>query len=107
MKITIDKSGHQQLLKNIAELTATTELRLVDKMPPEFVSAHSSYADLDDLFKSSGFKYETPEEFAAIPDEDWNNFIRTNTDFESWEEMQMVAHHEFIKGKMNQGMKSR
>lgn len=107
MKITIDKSGMKQLEKNYAELAATTEVRLIDKMPPAFVSAHSSFADLDALFKGSGFKIDTLDDFAAIPDEDWEAFIKANTDFESWSEMQLVAHREYIKAKLDQGMKKR
>lgn len=107
MKITIDKSGMKQLEKNFAELAATTEVRLVDKMPPAFVSAHSSFADLDALFKGSGFKIDTLDDFAAIPDAEWDAFIRSSTDFESWEEMQVVANREYVTAKLNKGMKKR
>jgi hypothetical protein len=45
---------------------------------------------------ASPFKVETKEDFEAIPDDEWNTYIASNTSFESWEEMQHQAAGEYV-----------
>jgi hypothetical protein len=39
------------------------------------------------LFESSGFRIESPEDFKAIPDADWDAFIGRETTFADWQAM--------------------
>jgi len=43
------------------------------------------------MFERSGFKVESQEDFAAIPDEAWDDFICTNTSYFNWREMLQAA----------------
>lgn len=104
MSITIDTSGLDKLIKNARELDGTHEVRMTDLMPPAFIASHSEYPDLDSLFAASGFKIESADDFAAIPDDEWDKFIAENTDFESWAQMQQVAGAEFVKARLNRGI---
>ncbi|VVO86248.1 hypothetical protein PS903_02033 [Pseudomonas fluorescens] len=104
MSVKIDKSGFEKLKQNIATLAATKEVQLGEMMNPAFISAHSSYADLDELIKGSGFKAETMDDFKAIPDDEWDVFIKENTDFEDWLEMQTIAHREYVAAIMSKGL---
>lgn len=105
MSVKIDRSGFDRLKQNIDKLAATTEVKLGDMMNPAFISAHSSFADLDGLIKGSGFKVESAEDFKAIPDDEWDIFINENTDFESWLDMQKAAHRDYFAGIMGAGLK--
>ncbi|CAI2797055.1 hypothetical protein K7402_04870 [Pseudomonas fluorescens group sp.] len=104
MKITINRKGLDQLLKNAKEMEGTHQVKLTDTLNPEFVSSHSKFSDLEDLFAASGFKIDSPEDFAAIPDDEWDKFISENTDFTSWEEMQRSGGIEYMKAKLNKGL---
>lgn len=105
MSVKIDMSGLDRLKQNIDKLAATTEVKLGDMMNPTFISAHSSFADLDGLIKGSGFKVESIEDFKAIPDDEWDIFIKENTDFENWLDMQKAAHRDYVTGIMGAGLK--
>lgn len=105
MSFKIDRSGFDKLKKNIETLAATKEVKLGEMMDPDFISSHSSFANLEDLINSSGFKVETAEDFKAIPDADWDVFIKENTDFENWQEMQVAAHRDYVAGIMGKGLK--
>lgn len=110
MSVTIKSNGNlEQLKKNMAEIAGTTQVKLVEVMHPEFVSRCSKFNSLEALFESSGFKIESPEDFAAIPDEEWDVFIKENTTYENWLEMQKAAHTEYaakhIKAMLTKGMK--
>lgn len=39
------------------------------------------------MFDASGFKVESQEDFAAIPDVEWNEFIRSISSFSDWQTM--------------------
>ncbi|OPB16921.1 MULTISPECIES: hypothetical protein [Pseudomonas] len=104
MKITINRGGLDQLLKNAKELEGTHQVKLVDMFNPEFVSKHSKFADLDALFAASGFKIDTADDLAAVPDDEWDKFISENTDFSSWAEMQSSAGTEHVRARLNKGV---
>jgi hypothetical protein len=104
MKITINRKGLDQLLKNAKELEGAHQVKLVDILNPRFVSSHSKFADLEALFAASGFKIDNPDDFAAIPDDEWDKFISENTDFTSWEEMQRSGGTAHMKARLNKGL---
>jgi len=52
-----------------------------------FLSMHTRFSSLNDLFEASGFKVESSEDFAAIPDDKWDDFIRSISSFENWQAM--------------------
>ncbi|NWA81650.1 hypothetical protein [Pseudomonas sp. D2002] len=104
MKITINRKGLDRLLKNAKEMEGAHQVKLIDTLNPEFVSSHSKFSDLETLFAASGFKIDSPEDFAAIPDDEWDKFISENTDFTSWEEMQRSGGIKYMKAKLNKGL---
>ncbi|MGE1071191.1 hypothetical protein ACQJ22_01200 [Pseudomonas fragariae (ex Marin et al. 2024)] len=104
MPVKIDRRGLDQLIKNAEELNGKHQVKLEDLMNPSFISTHSKFADLKALFQASDFKIETAEDFAAIPDDDWDKFISENTDFDSWEQMQRSAGAAFVKAGINKGL---
>lgn len=56
-------------------------------LTPEFVSKHTKFASADEMFDASGFKVETQEDFAAIPDDKLDEFIRSISSFGNWSDM--------------------
>ena len=104
MSVKIDLSGLEKLKKNLEKLDGTHEVQLGDLLTPKFILAHTKFSDLDDLLKSSGFKVDSAEDFKAIPDEEWDAFIKANSDFESWSEMQKTAGAEYFSGRLTEGL---
>lgn len=99
------KSNINQLKKNLEEISNTNQLRFDELFNPEFLSEHSSFTSLEDMFDKSGFKVESAEDFKAIPDEEWEDFIVKNTSFESWVDMQKAAAVAVLSKRMKQGFK--
>ena len=48
---------------------------------------YTNFGSIDEMFEASGFKCDTTEDFRAIPDDEWDAFIRQATRFDSWAEM--------------------
>jgi hypothetical protein len=74
-----------------------SDVPLTDIITDEFVQRCSNYSSLSDLIDASGYSVESQEDFAAIPDEKWDGFIREKTSYQSWEEMLNAAGQEYMK----------
>ena len=100
-----DLKGLDQLEKNVSELSGTSSIPLGDLMNPGFISSCSQYSNLEELIEASGFKVETEEDFAAIPDQEWEQFIQTNTSYEGWIEMKDAALNRYVAANLTKGLK--
>jgi len=96
---SIDKISRN--LNKIAEKKSVTFGELFNQ---EFLTACSSFTSIEDMFDKSGFKVETPEDFAAIPDDKWEDFIKANTTYSSWEEMQSDAGSKYFQRMLDDGV---
>lgn len=56
-------------------------------LSPNFVAQHTRFADVDAMVQASGFKLETNDDLAAIPDAEMDAFIASVSDFATWQEM--------------------
>jgi hypothetical protein len=76
-------------LKNFQKLPIqiTLNQRLNHLFPPVFISNHTQFPNWESMIKASGFSAQSDEDFAAIPDDEWDKFIRENTKFSNWESM--------------------
>ena len=50
---------------------------------------------------ASGFKIESQEHFEAIPDVEWDAFVRSRTRFQTWQDMQAKAGEEYVVRRLN------
>ena len=89
LKIT----GIDELRKKLDDLAKKVDsldgqhIPVSELLSPSFVSKHTSFSSADELFEASGFKVETQEDFAAIPDNKWDEYIRSVSNFENWQAM--------------------
>jgi hypothetical protein len=89
----------QEKMKDLGD-EGKQSVPLPELMSPEFMSRCSKFGSIQELFDSSGFKIDSAADFAAIPDEQWDNYIRTNTAYPSWMEMQKAAVADWTKRKL-------
>ena len=73
---------------------------MTELLTPSFLAGCTLFNSADELFEKSGYKIESQEDFNAIPDEPWDEFIRNNTSFSSWKEMLEAATAAWAKGKL-------
>lgn len=96
--------GLQKRLKQMTDgferAKGTHEVSLGELFHPGFMSRHTRHASIQELFDASGFKIETKDDLAAIPDADWDGHIRSSTNFRNWESMQKAARAELLKKKV-------
>lgn len=92
-------TGLEEMQEKLTKLQSIGDrVSFSDMFPPQFISNHSRFGTIEELIDGSGFKVESKEDFEAISDTDWEEFITQNTDFESWEDMQHTAFNTLVQG---------
>ncbi len=66
-----------------------------------FLSKYTYFSDLDEMIEASGFKVENQKDFETVPGDEWNEFIRSVSDFPSWESMIKEAGNEWMIKNLN------
>ena len=79
------------MARRAEEASGTRSVSIAELLTPDFLLQCSRFHSVNEMFEASGFKIESKEDFEAIPDAPWDEFIRTNTSFATWEAMQAEA----------------
>jgi hypothetical protein len=97
LKVTVEKNLKplEDLARNARELDGRHEVSIADLLTPEFLGRCTRFRSADELFESSGFKVQSTDDFAAIPDTEWDSFICKNTNFATWQDMLQAAVKEW------------
>lgn len=104
MPIKVRLDGFKKLAENAEKLDGINTVNLAELLNDGFVSSHSNFKSFDDLLSASPFKATTPDEFDAIPNEQWDEYIAKVTNFDSWQDMQKRALDTYIQRKLFDGL---
>lgn len=77
----------RELSDRVEAISGEHSVPMSELLSPSFLASCTLFNSADELFEKSGYKVESQEDFDAIPDEPWDEFIRSNTSFGSWKEM--------------------
>ncbi|MDH0562169.1 hypothetical protein [Acinetobacter courvalinii] len=100
-----DFSGLNKLTENVKKLEGQSEISLGTLFNDGFLQSNTNFQNIDELFEKAGFKVETPEDFDAIPQEEIDQFIRENTKYESFSDLQTKAVTEYVRKNLLSGLK--
>jgi len=100
--MSIKITGLDELTKNLGRLSEKLEdetkprnVQFSERFNPTFMTNHTSFSSFDEMVKKSPFKVESQQDFEAIPDAAWDDYVRKNTKFSSWQEMLSKASEEY------------
>ena len=97
-----DLQRHLQDLQRRAEsIAGQHDVPMPELFRSEFMLLNTEFESIEDLFAASSYKIQGSEDLAAIPDDDWDVFIRSKTRFASWEEMLQAAGQEYFARRLN------
>lgn len=88
---------HLKELQHRAEsLSGAHDVPIADLLTSEFMLLNTDFESAESMFSASGYKIQSQADFAAIPDEPWDAFVRSRTRFGSWKEMLAAAGEEYF-----------
>lgn len=76
-----------KLAKSAKGLDGTHTVSMTDILTSNFISEHTRFANANELFEASGFKCDSQEDFEAIPEDELDKFIQSESSFGSWKDM--------------------
>jgi hypothetical protein len=86
--------------RRLEELDGTHQIPFDELFDPEFMIEFTDFTSIDEMLETSGFKTDTEEDFAAIPDAEWDQFVARTTRFANWHEMQQEAGNRWAQKKL-------
>ena len=89
-----------RLANNAKKLNGQHRIPVSELLTPAFVSSYTKFSNAQELFDASGFKVEKEGDFAAIPDDQWDTFIRSISSFPDWKAMMGAAAGEWAKRRL-------
>lgn len=87
------------LTKKVHELDGLN-IPMSEVLTNDFISRSTKFSSLEELLEASGFKIKSQDDFAAIPVDDLDRFIRSNSPFDSWNALLSTAGSEWAKKKL-------
>ena len=91
------------LSRRSKSLAGKQNVPIPELLTPGFLRTCSRFQSVEQMFEASGFKIDSTEDFAAIPDTEWDEFIRVNTSFASWEALLSKAGGEWAARRLGLG----
>lgn len=86
----------RDLQRKAEQLDGEHSVPLAELFNDEFMLRNTEFPSVKSMLEGSGYKIESNEELANIPEEDWDTFIRSCTRFASWDEMKNAAAQEWV-----------
>lgn len=104
MSVKVNMGGLKKLVKNAEEINGKHRVTMDKVINDGFVSSCTKYNSFDELLAASPFDVNSPEEFKAIPNKEWDIYISENTSFKTWEEMQIKAMELYLQSQIIKGL---
>lgn len=89
-----------EMEQNAKRLDGENQVPLAELFNPGFMRKYTEFESIDELFEQSEWTVETEEDLNAIPDHEFDIYVREHTRFTDSEEMMNVAAEEWIAEEM-------
>lgn len=89
-----------QLEARIRRVAEKKWISLHELLPDSFMRTHTRFLSAQEMLDKSPFKIDSKEDFEAIPDDKWDEYVRGNTDFSNWREMLSKAAEDMVKREL-------
>lgn len=98
--MSFELKGLEELKKKMQELEKTEQVSFSELFDQNFMRENTTFASMEEMFEKSGFKIDSPQDFEAVPSDEWDQYVRSNTDFDDWEQMQAAAAKRYFDRKI-------
>jgi hypothetical protein len=106
MNMKFKLEGADGVLRKFADMSKRageingSEVALTEIFTPKFLSTCSKFTSTQEMFTAAGFSGLSQVDYDAMPREDLDAFVRSNTSYDSWEAMYGAAGAEYIRTKI-------
>lgn len=91
----------KSLEKNVHDLEGTHTISFDKLFTKTFMEKHTDCSSFDEFLKAGNFVVDSQEDFEAIPDDVWDQFVSHATDFDSWDDMLKQATNDYLSSELS------
>ena len=88
----------------VEDFNGEHQVNVEDLFSPGFVSSHTQFNSLDELYSASPLEEPSVQAFDDYEGDDLDAFISSNSDFDTWAQMKKSAVAEWAKDKIGQAL---
>ena len=93
--------GLRRLQDRARALEGSHSVPVEELLTPGFMRRHvRGCSTAEEWFQRSGFRIDSQEDFKAIPDDAWDEYVRSSTSFSTWQGMIEAAGAAMIEKKL-------
>ena len=89
-----DKFG--EMADNAEQLGGESDVSFGDLFTEQFMQEHTDTTSFGDFINNSQWTVESEQDFEAIPEGEFDEYVRDHSDFNSWENMSGAAGTEWV-----------
>lgn len=96
----INPSDLEKLAEDLEKADKEKSMSMVsfkDLFTPAFMTTYTDFANFSELLVVGKYNVNSFEEFMALLDKEFDEFVKKTTKFQSWEEMQSTAVADYMK----------
>lgn len=94
------KNKLESIQKNAEQLAGNHSVNFTELFTTNFMEMHTNCSSFDEFLKAGNFIVNSKEDFEAIPNEEFDSYVRSASDFSSWTEMQKSAIEKYVSKKL-------
>jgi len=88
------------LQRRAEALDGNHSVSFTDLFSDEFMLRNTDFATIHAMFEAGGYNVESSADFEAIPDDAWDQFVRSRTRFSDWKDMQTAAGKQWMSRQL-------
>jgi hypothetical protein len=96
-KLAKELNSYADKIKNLNGTTVNFDVLFSSR----FMESHTNVSSFEEFLEKGNFIVETEEDFEAIPDDVFDAYVQSSTDFSSWEEMFDAATDDYLDDQLN------
>ena len=89
-----------RIQRNAEALSGTKEVSFAELFTPGFMSQNTAVSSFDAFLEAGGYRVNSKEDFAAIPEDEFDKYVKANSKFNSWQEMFHSASQAYLAKKL-------
>jgi len=99
--MSVHIEGMDDLVDSLDNISGETEVPMNELFTEGFMKSNTEFNSFDEFLEKSPWSVETQEDFKQIPEDEFDEYVREHTGFNSWEAMMTAAGREWVTRQLD------
>lgn len=90
----------EEMKESAEELDGENKIPFDELFDESFMRSHTEFESFDELIDESPWEVESEDDFIAIPEDEFDEYVAEHSEFDDWEEMKGVAAQKWMSSRL-------